>query len=176
MNALLDGLRAPSEGAAPPLIVDADGLNVLAEIPEWPGRLPPDTILTPHPGEMARLVGRSLAAVRDEDRVALARGCAAEWGHIVLLKGAYTVIAAPDGRATLLPFANPILAVGGSGDVLSGIIVGLLAQGVAPYAAAVLGGYLHGAAGQLAADFWGDAGLLAGELADWVSHVRRALR
>jgi len=176
MNALLDGLRAPADGPAPPLIVDADGLNLLAEIPEWPRRLPPNAILTPHPGEMARLVGRSLTAVRDEDRVTLARGCAAEWGHIVLLKGAYTVIATPDGRATLLPFANPILAVGGSGDVLSGIIVGLLAQGVEPYAAAVLGGYLHGAAGQLAADFWGDAGLLAGELADWVSHVRRALR
>lgn len=176
MNALLDGLRAPTDGPAPPLLVDADGLNLLAEMPEWPERLPPQTILTPHPGEMARLVGRSLAAVRDENRVALARSCAAEWGHVVLLKGAYTVIAAPDGRTTLLPFANPILAVAGSGDVLSGIIVGLLAQGVEPYTAAVLGGYLHGAAGQLAADFWGDAGLLAGELADWVSHVRRALR
>ena len=176
MSALLDGLRSPAEGvAAPPLIVDADGLNLLAQLPDWPGRLPANTILTPHPGEMARLVGRPLPALRDEDRVELARDRAAAWGHVVLLKGAYTVIAAPDGRTTLLPFANPVLAVGGSGDVLGGIIVGLLAQGVAPYAAAVLGGYLHGAAGQLAADYWGDAGLLASELADWVSHVRRAL-
>ncbi|MBX7252049.1 MAG: NAD(P)H-hydrate dehydratase, partial [Candidatus Promineofilum sp.] len=157
------------------LVVDADGLNLLAQMPDWPGRLPANTILTPHPGEMARLVGRPLPTLRDEDRVELARDRAAAWGHVVLLKGAYTVIAAPDGRATLLPFANPVLAVGGSGDVLSGIIVGLLAQGVAPYDAAVLGGYLHGAAGQLAADYWGDAGLLASELADWVSHVRRAL-
>ncbi len=182
MGALLDGLRSPADGAtAPPLIVDADGLNLLAQMPDWPSRLPPNTILTPHPGEMARLVGRPLPAVRDEERVALARECAAAWGHVVLLKGAYTVVAAPpesgsgEGRATLLPFANPLLAVGGSGDVLSGIIVGLLAQGAKPYEAAVLGGYLHGAAGQLAADYWGNAGLLASELADWVSHVRRAL-
>jgi NAD(P)H-hydrate epimerase len=124
---------------------------------------------------MARLVGRPLSAVRDEERVELARDCAARWGHVVLLKGAYTIIAAPNGQATLLPFANPLLAVGGSGDVLSGIIVSLLAQGVQPYEAAVLGGYLHGAAGQLAAGYWGNAGLLASELADWVSHVRRGL-
>nr|HMT21893.1 NAD(P)H-hydrate dehydratase [Promineifilum sp.] len=153
----------------------ADGLNLLAAMPEWSGKLPPNSILTPHPGERARLVGRSLNAIRDEDRVELAREQAAEWGHVVVLKGAYTMIAAPDGRATLLPFANPVLAVGGSGDVLAGIIVGLMAQGMEPYPAAVLGGYLHGAVGQMASDFWGRAGLLAGELADWVSHARRAL-
>jgi NAD(P)H-hydrate epimerase len=176
LGALLDGLREPAEGqTAPPLVIDADGLNLIAAMADWPGRLPPDSILTPHPGEMARLVGRSLAAVRDEDRVELAREKATEWGHVVLFKGAYTVIAAPDGRMTILPFANPLMAVGGSGDVLGGIIAGLLAQGVKPYEAAVLGGYLHGAAGQLARDYWGDAGLLASELADWVSHVRRAL-
>lgn len=175
LTALLDGLRAPETGRCPPLVVDADGLNLLAAMPEWSGKLPPNTVLTPHPGEMARLVGRSLNAIRDEDRVELARERAAEWGHVVVLKGAYTMIAAPDGRVTLLPFANPVLAVGGSGDVLAGIIVGLLAQGMEPYPAAVLGGYLHGAAGQMASDFWGRAGLLASELADWVSHARRAL-
>lgn len=175
LTALLDGLRAPETGRCPPLVVDADGLNLLATMPEWPRKLPPNTVLTPHPGEMARLVGRSLNAIRDEDRVELARERAAEWGHVVVLKGAYTMIAAPDGRVTLLPFANPVLAVGGSGDVLAGIIVGLLAQGMEPYPAAVLGGYLHGAAGQMASDFWGRAGLLASELADWVSHARRAL-
>lgn len=175
LTALLDGLRAPETGRCPPLVVDADGLNLLAAMPEWSGKLPPNTVLTPHPGEMARLVGRSLNAIRDEDRVELARERAAEWGHVVALKGAYTMIAAPDGRVTLLPFANPVLAVGGSGDVLAGIIVGLLAQGMEPYPAAVLGGYLHGAAGQMASDFWGRAGLLASELADWVSHARRAL-
>ncbi len=176
LAALLDGLREPADAQqAPPLVIDADGLNLIATMSGWPERLPPNTILTPHPGEMARLVGRSLAALRDEDRVELALEKAREWGHIVLLKGAYTVIAAPDGQAALLPFANPLMAVGGSGDVLGGIITGLLAQGVEPYQAAVLGGYLHGAAGQLAREYWGDAGLLASELADWVSHVRRAL-
>jgi NAD(P)H-hydrate epimerase len=176
MSALLEGLRSPADGATvPPLIIDADGLNQLSAMANWPERLPPNTILTPHPGEMARLVGRSLSAIRDEDRVDLARDRAAEWGHIVVLKGAYTVIAAPDGRAMLLPFANPVLAVGGSGDVLAGVIVALLAQGVDPYDAAVLGAYLHGAAGEMARAYWGNAGILAGELADWVSHVQRAL-
>ena len=176
MGALLDGLREPSAGeTVPPLVVDADGLNMLGAMTDWPSRLPANAILTPHPGEMARLAGMSLAAVRDADRVELACDRATAWGQVVVLKGAYTVVAAPDGRATLLPFANAVLAVGGSGDVLAGLIVGLLAQGIAPYPAAVLGSYLHGAAGQLAGEFWGSAGLLAGELADWISHVRRAL-
>lgn len=175
LTALLDGLRAPEGGHRPPLVVDADGLNLLAAMPEWPRKLPSNSVLTPHPGEMARLAGRSLNAIRDEDRVELARERAADWGHVVVLKGAYTVIAAPNGRSTLLPFANPVLAVGGSGDVLAGIIAGLMAQGVEPYPAALLGGYLHGAAGQMASEYWGRAGLLAGELADWVSHARRAL-
>ncbi|MBP6017359.1 MAG: NAD(P)H-hydrate dehydratase [Candidatus Promineofilum sp.] len=175
MSALLDGLGEAKGDAAPTLIVDADGLNLLAVTQDWPRRLPPNTILTPHPGEMARLTSMSLSALRAEDRVELARDKSAEWGHIVVLKGAYTVIAAPDGRTAILPFANPILAVGGSGDVLAGMIAGLAAQGVPAYEAAVLGGYMHGAAGALASDFWGEAGLLASELADWVSHARRAL-
>ena len=175
VNALLDGLSGAIDGPIPPLVMDADGLNLLAAMPDWPRRLPPNTVLTPHPGEMARLAGRSLNAIRDEDRIELARDKAVEWGHIVVLKGAYTVIAAPDGRATLLPFANPVLAVGGSGDVLAGVVAALLARGVSPYEAAVLGAYLHGAAGEMARVYWGDAGVLAGELADWISHVYRAL-
>lgn len=176
VTALLNGLSEPAAGGSMPrLVIDADGLNILAAMDDWPGLLPKNCVLTPHPGEMARLCGLSLAAVKDGDRVELARERAVAWGQVVVLKGAYTVVAAPDGRATLLPFANPVLAVGGSGDVLAGVITGLLAQGVAPYPAAVLGGYLHGAAGQMASDYWGNAGLLAGELADWVSHVRRAL-
>lgn len=179
LNALLDGLReaakTSSTSSVPPIVLDADGLNLLAQLPDWPDRLPRPSILTPHPGEMARLAGRPLAGIMAEDRVDLAREKAVEWGHVVVLKGAYTVIAGLDGRVTLLPFANPILAVGGSGDVLAGIIAGLLAQRLEPYPAAVLGGYLHGAAGRLAAAYWGDAGLLASELADWVPHARRAL-
>ena len=162
-------------GRLPPLLVDADGLNTLAGMERWAERLPANTVLTPHPGEMARLVGVELAELEERDRVALAREKAAEWGHVVLLKGAYTVVAAPDGRAIIQPFANPLLATAGAGDVLSGIIGALLGQGLAPFAAAVLGGYLHGAAGELAREVWGDAGILAHEIADWVPEVRARL-
>ncbi len=156
----------------PPLVVDADGLNLLAQIPGWQGKLPPHTILTPHPGEMARLMDMPLAEIKQMDRVALAQEQAAAWGHVVLLKGAYTVVAAADGRTHLLPFANPALGAAGSGDILAGTIVGLLAQGMEPYEAAVLGGYLHGAAASLYA---GSVGLLAGELADLLPEAIRGL-
>lgn len=159
-------------GRLPPLVVDADGLNMLAKLEGWPAKLPPHTVLTPHPAEMARLMAISLAELLAQDRVAVARQQAQAWGHVVLLKGAYTVIAAPDGRVTVLPFANPVLAVGGSGDVLSGVIVALLGQGLRPYDAAVLGGYLHGAAGAL---YPGKSGLLAGEMADLVAEARASL-
>ncbi len=167
METLLD-----SKDALPPLIIDADGLNLLADMSAWPKRVPENTILTPHLGEMARLVGTRLPDLKSQDRVNLAREKAREWNCIILLKGAYTVIAAPDGRCTILPFANPALATAGSGDVLSGAIVSLLGQGLAPYEAAVTGGYLHAAAAQLAGV---DAGLLAGELADLIPEVRQAL-
>lgn len=165
----------------PPLVVDADGLNLLAKMEGWPQRIAAGTVLTPHPGEMARLMGVELAAIREADRVELAREKAVEWGHVVVLKGAYTVVAAPssragaDGRCVLLPFANPIMGTGGTGDVLAGVIVSLLAQGLTGFEAAVLGGYWHGAAGQLAAEERGNAGLLASELADWLTVVRYRL-
>lgn len=165
METLLDGLKT---AARRPVIVDADGLNLLAEMDDWPGRLPAETVLTPHPGEMSRLMGVSVGEVMKHDRVALAVEKAAEWGCVVLLKGAHTVIAAPDGRCAILPFANPALATAGSGDVLSGAIVSLLGQGLAPYEAAALGGYLHAAAAQQAGLH---AGLLSGEIADWLPDV-----
>jgi NAD(P)H-hydrate epimerase len=161
-----------SKGDLPPLVVDADGLNILAAMPGWPLLLPSQTILTPHLGEMARLMGVEIEEIRTRDRIDLAAEAALEWDCVVLFKGAYSVIASPDGRCTILPFANPALATAGSGDVLSGIIVSLLGQGLSPYKAAILGGYLHGAAAQLPAV---DAGLLAGEIADWVPEVRQAL-
>jgi ADP-dependent NAD(P)H-hydrate dehydratase / NAD(P)H-hydrate epimerase len=159
----------------PALVIDADGLNILATMENWPQQLPPNTILTPHPGEMARLMGIPMAELKGQDRVTLARQQAEKWGHIVLLKGAFTVVAAPDGRALLLPFATPALSTAGSGDVLAGVIVALLGQGLEPFDAAVLGGYLHGAAGQLAGESVGDAGLLAGDIAAWVMAVRQQL-
>ncbi|VAW37355.1 NAD(P)H-hydrate epimerase / ADP-dependent (S)-NAD(P)H-hydrate dehydratase, partial [hydrothermal vent metagenome] len=146
-----------------PTLIDADGLNCLARLPNWWQRLPSHTVLTPHLAEMARLMGISLAEMKGLDRIETARAQAQKWGHVVLLKGAYTVIAAANGRATLLPFANPVLAVGGSGDVLSGVIAALLGQGLTAYDAARLGGFLHGMAGVGSGR---SAGLLASEIAD----------
>jgi len=134
----------------PPMVVDADGLKLLAQIEGWPKLLPPGAVLTPHPGEMAILTGASKEEIQS-DRVGVAQKYAAEWGHVVVLKGAFTVVAAPDGRATMQPFATAALARAGTGDVLAGAIAGLLAQGLAPYDAAVAGAYLHGLAGILAA-------------------------
>jgi len=159
----------------PPMVVDADGLNILAGKDDWHHKLPPRTILTPHPGEMARLMGISLADLKGQDRVAVAQEQSARWGHVVLLKGAYTVIAEPDGSTHILPFAKSILSTAGSGDVLAGTIAGLIAQGLATFEAAVLGGYLHAAAGQLASEAIGEAGLLAGEIADLLPFVRKRL-
>ncbi len=161
--------------ALPPLVIDADGLNVLASLERWVERVPARTVLTPHPGEMARLMNVPLASVRESDRVQLARDQAAAWGVVVVLKGAYTVVASPDGVATLIPFANPALGAGGSGDVLAGVIVALLAQGVTPYEAAVLGAYWHGAAGELAGQRLMGSGLMTSELADYLPEARRQM-
>jgi NAD(P)H-hydrate epimerase len=130
------------------MVVDADALNLLAKLPEWPSRLPPGSILTPHPGEMARLSGMAVGEVNAR-RIENGRRWAAQWGHIVLLKGPHTVVAAPDGRTAVLPFALPALATAGSGDVLAGAIVAFLAQGLPAFEAAYLGAYLHGQAGLL---------------------------
>ena len=148
----------------PPLVIDADGLNCLSRIPDWARQLPPETILTPHPGEMARLTGQEVATLQ-ADRYASALRYASAWGHVVVLKGAFTVIAAPDGRATLLPFANSGLASAGTGDVLAGAIVALRAQGMGAFEAAAAGAYLHGLAGDLAREHFGEAGLAAGDVA-----------
>jgi NAD(P)H-hydrate repair Nnr-like enzyme with NAD(P)H-hydrate dehydratase domain/NAD(P)H-hydrate repair Nnr-like enzyme with NAD(P)H-hydrate epimerase domain len=170
-----EGTPKPSgEPRFPPLVVDADGLNALAALhdAEWWRRLPPNTVLTPHPGEMARLMGGTAAEVQG-DRLGVAKEMAVQWGHVVLLKGAFTVVAAPDGRAIILPFATPALATAGSGDVLAGAIVGLLAQGLAPFDAAVVGAYVHGLAGQWANREIGPSGSVAGDL---LPRLPRALR
>ncbi|NLF01042.1 MAG: NAD(P)H-hydrate dehydratase [Anaerolineales bacterium] len=147
------------------LVVDADGLNILAELADWPQRLPPGSILTPHPGEMARLMASELGSVQ-RDRLAAARTQAAAWGHVVVLKGAYTVVAAPDGRVVIQPFASAALATAGTGDVLAGTIVALKAQGLSPFDAAVAGSYLHGVAGVQAGVDQGEAGTVASDLID----------
>lgn len=154
------------------VIADADALNILAQLPDWPARLPPETILTPHPGEMARLTGLTAAEV-NAGRIGLARHWATTWGHIVVLKGAHTVIAAPDGRAAVLPFALPTLATAGSGDVLAGAIAAFRAQGLSSFEAAVCGAYLHGHAGLVAGRVTGHVGVVAGDL---VARLPEALR
>lgn len=147
----------------PPPVLDADVLNVLAAIPEWWRQLPDEAILTPHPGEMARLTAQSIDAVQ-ADRLSIARSAAARWHKTVVLKGAFTVIASPDGYAGINPFANPGMASGGTGDVLAGIIAGLAAQGLAPFNAATGGVYLHALAGERVKSRLGDAGMLASDL------------
>jgi len=152
--------------ALPALVIDADALNALAEAPNWWSWLPENCILTPHPGEMARLTGTMPV---EAERVDAARQAALTWRQVVVLKGAFTVIAAPDGRVTVIPFANPGLATAGTGDVLAGAIVGMLAQGLKPFEAAVCGAYLHALAGEIAVQqmgipLQGAAGLLAGDL------------
>lgn len=154
----------------PSLVIDADGLNILATIEGWPRRLPPNSILTPHPGEMARLMGCSPADVQ-ADRIATARSQADAWNQVVVLKGAYTVVAAPDGQAVIVPFANPGLATAGTGDVLAGTIVALRAQGVGALEAATAGAYLHGLAGELAREEKGTAGMVAGDV---LAHLPQA--
>jgi len=154
-----------SDAALPPTVVDADGLNFLAwsQAPGWWERMPRPAVVTPHPGEMARLAGDPVAELQ-RDRVASATDAAGRWSKTVVLKGAHTVVAAPDGTAMLSPFANPALASAGTGDVLAGAIAGLLAQGLDLQSASALGVYLHGAAGERVRDALGDAGLLASDL------------
>jgi NAD(P)H-hydrate epimerase len=167
---LLDHLLGQS---LPRLIIDADGLNLLAESPEWWKHLPPNTILTPHPGEMSRLSGLSTSEIQ-ANRAAIAIQKAVEWNVILLLKGAHTLIAAPDGRVIVLPFKTDALAKAGTGDVLAGIIVGLLAQGGNPFEAAAVAGYVHGLAGELAAQTLGTTrSVLASDVSE---HLAQALK
>lgn len=158
-----------------PLVLDADGLGALAgDLAPLGKRRAGNTILTPHPGEMARLCGLSIAEI-EADRVGIARDFAARQRVVLVLKGARTVIAAPDGRIFINGSGNSGLAAGGMGDVLTGLIGGLLAQGLTTQDAAVLGVYLHGAAADRLRDRMGDAGLTAGDLARELPLARRAL-
>jgi hydroxyethylthiazole kinase-like uncharacterized protein yjeF len=167
--------REGEEKGLPPLVIDADGLNALARASRWWESFASQAVLTPHPGEMSRLLHCSLEEVQ-ADRVAIAQKAAQEWTQVVVLKGAYTVIAAPDDRVAISPFANPGLATAGTGDVLAGSIVGFLAQGLSPYEAALAGVYVHGAAGEMATAAMGNAGTVAGDLLPLLPRVLKKLR
>ena len=145
-------------------MIDADGLKLLARIPNWWEQLPGQAVLTPHPGEMAILTGLSTQEIQAK-RIEIAEKFAQEWGHVVVLKGAFTVIAAPGGRTAIIPVATPALGRAGTGDVLAGLIAGLRAQGMAPFEASAAAAWIHAQAGLHAADVLGStATVLAGDV------------
>ena len=148
-----------------PLLIDADGLNNLSAIEDWHTLIDGPLVLTPHPGEMSTLTGLPVSEIQ-ADRVAVAREWAERWGVTLVLKGAHTVIASTGQSVRIAPFANPGLATGGTGDVLSGVIVSLLAQGMSPADAAAVGVYLHAAAARSITDRLGQTGLAASDLLD----------
>ncbi|MBI5191660.1 MAG: NAD(P)H-hydrate dehydratase [Nitrospirae bacterium] len=150
-----------------PMLIDADGLNILALHDHLAGLINVPAVLTPHPGEMGRLLG-VLAREVQADRPAAALDLAAEVGKHVVLKGARTLIASPDGEFWINPTGNPGMATAGTGDVLTGIISSFIAQGLSVMDAARLGVYVHGLAGDLAASDKGQSGLIAGDIIDMV--------
>lgn len=162
-----------------PMVLDADGINNVAcsKLRTILGVLPGDSaplILTPHPGEMARLLNLTIAQVQ-ADRIKSARKIARAHQCVVALKGHRTVVAAPDGRISINTTGNAGMGTGGSGDVLSGILGGLLAQGMGAYQATVLGVYLHGLAGDIAAREKTERGMIAGDIAEAIPAAWRIL-
>lgn len=168
---LIKGLLA---GSPCPIVIDAAAVNMLADLPRWHERSSRNScVLTPHPGEFARLTGRPVTGL-DDERLARAQEAARQFGQVVILKGARTVVADAD-LVAVASFANPLLATAGSGDVLAGLIGALIGQGASPFDAACLGVYLHGRAGERLAGRFGDAGALATELADEIPATRQEL-
>lgn len=164
-RALVKTLLPGFSGSA---VLDADGLNVAADLLPYMGKMlhpKSELILTPHPGEMARLTGRSAAEI-NADREGMALRYAKAWNAVVVLKGAHTVIAGPDGRCAVNPTGNPGLSRGGSGDVLAGMTSALLACGLPAFDAAACAVYLHGAAADRAAALHGETGMLPHDLLD----------
>lgn len=155
-----------------PIVLDADGLNSLAGRAEVLKERTAPTVLTPHPGEMARLLGTTVEEVQS-DRVGCALGAAREWGVIMVLKGAGTVVASPDGEVIVNSTGNPGMATGGMGDVLTGLIASLIGQGAAPFDAASAGVYFHGLAADLVASMDGMIGMTAGDV---TRHLPLAMR
>ena len=157
------------------LVLDADALNALAKTPEWWHGLGTEAVLTPHLGEMARLTGLAVEEIQTK-RLDIAREKAAAWKKVVVLKGAFTVVAAPDGRCRVSPFANAALASAGTGDILAGVVTGLLGQGLSLFDAASLGVYLHASAGERVKAQMGDTGVLASDLLPELPRAIKALK
>jgi NAD(P)H-hydrate epimerase len=176
-------LTTGDDAGAAPIVLDAEALRSLATLEGWWDGDRRPAVLTPHAGEFARLRAGSGRNPEDDGdlanddaaRATAARDAATTWRQVVVLKGAKTVIAAPDGRVAVAPFENPALASGGTGDVLAGTIGSLLAQHLAPFDAARLGVYLHGLAGDAIRERLGDSGLLASDLPEPIALARKRL-
>ena len=166
-------LRELLRSAAAPMVIDADALNILAREPDLLDLLPPGSILTPHPGEFRRLVGDW---ADDLQRFELQRNLSQRYGFFVLVKGAYTAIACPDGMFYFNNSGNPGMATGGSGDVLTGLLTALLGQGYPPKDAVLLGTFLHGLAGDLARSDLGEEAMIAGDLTDYLPEAWKRVR
>jgi ADP-dependent NAD(P)H-hydrate dehydratase / NAD(P)H-hydrate epimerase len=156
-------LKELIERAKVPLVLDADALNILSENKEWLEELPDNSILTPHPGEFKRLAGETS---NSWERIQKQKQMARELKVIIVLKGAFTTVALPDGKLFFNSTGNPGMATAGSGDSLTGIILGLLAQGIPPEHAAIAGVFLHGLAGDIAADEKSENALIATDITD----------
>ncbi len=155
-----------------PLVLDADALNILAQSPGSLSMLPTSTILTPHKGELRRLIGET-ASVEEELQTTIA--LAQKYHIIIIIKGPHSAICAPDGTVHYNTTGNPGMATAGSGDVLTGIILGLLARGHQPVQAAQLGTCLHGLAGDLAADVLGQESLIASDIIKYLPQAFKCM-
>jgi ADP-dependent NAD(P)H-hydrate dehydratase / NAD(P)H-hydrate epimerase len=163
--------KAVQPRSKPLLVFDADALRHLASIEDWHKLLEKTAVLTPHPGEMSVLTGLSIEEIQG-DREATARKYAEKWGHVVVLKGAITIVAAPDGATFFIPIATPALATAGTGDVLAGMIAGLIAQGCTAINAAVAGAWYHAQAGVAAERRIGqNISVMAGDVIAQIPHV-----
>jgi hydroxyethylthiazole kinase-like uncharacterized protein yjeF len=160
---LMKRLILNSQSNLPPVVLDADGLNILSKSKDWWTKFRGDAILTPHAGEMARLLETNISNVQ-HNRIEIARDSAVNWNKTLVLKGAYTVIASPEGQVRVSPFANPGLASAGTGDVLAGCIAGMVAQGLPLFDAATCGVYLHSQAAEMVKAEMGEAGMMASDL------------
>jgi len=156
-------LKLLIQNYANPIVLDADALNILAENKTWLAFLPKGSILTPHPKEFERLAGKWSD---DYEKLQKLRDLCFKYNIYIVLKGAHTCTGTPDGKCYFNSTGNPGMATAGSGDVLTGLITGLLAQGYSPAQAATLGVYLHGLAGDLAAKEKGEEAMIAGDIVE----------
>jgi NAD(P)H-hydrate epimerase len=151
-----------------PMVLDSDALNIISRYPKLRFKIPRGSVLTPHPGELRRLIGDWSS---EEEKIAAVQELATDTGSIIVVKGAHTMICLPDGSLWFNSTGNPGMAKGGSGDVLTGFITGLVARGYTPAEAAVIGVYLHGKAGDKAAAYYGEEGMNSADMIDFLAEA-----